>query len=383
MNIQIDKDYIIRVRRELHKVPEIGFDLPKTLAIVRRELDALGIPYTEEFGESSIVATLNEGVGNRTIGLRADMDALPVTEQTGLEFASTHPGQMHACGHDCHTAMLLGAAKALKAMEKDIKCCVKFVFQASEEGVSGAKKLCDDGLMDTIDEMIGCHIVPGWTAGDVRLNKTCANACSRGLRINLTGKACHASTPQYGVDAITMAVRVYTAIQMIRTREMDPFEPVIINVGEIHGGTANNIMAEEAYMNLTLRTLKNDVDQFLVRRITEIAESTAKEMGGKAEVITYKYSPCVINDHTIADAILAAGKKVIGEKATCDKPISMGAEDFAYYTLQKPAAMFNLGVKPYDGVTAALHNGKMMVNEDALDVTPKLFVQYVLDRMEA
>ena len=118
MNIQIDKDYIIRIRRELHKVPEIGFDLPKTLAIVRRELDALGIPYTEEFGESSIVATLNEGVGNKTIGLRADMDALPVTEQTGLDFASTHPGQMHACGHDAHTAMLLGAAKALKAMKR-------------------------------------------------------------------------------------------------------------------------------------------------------------------------------------------------------------------------------------------------------------------------
>lgn len=383
MNIQIDKDYIIRVRRELHKVPEIGFDLPKTLAIVRRELDALGIPYTEEFGESSIVATLNEGVGNKTIGLRADMDALPVTEQTGLEFASTHPGKMHACGHDAHTAMLLGAAKALKAMEKDIKCCVKFVFQASEEGVSGAKKLCDDGLMDTIDEMIGCHVIPGWEAGTVRLNKTCANACSHGIRINLTGKASHASTPQYGVDAITMAVRVYNAIQMIRTRELDPFEPTIINVGEIHGGTANNIVAEEAYMNLTLRTLKTQVDEYLVRRITEIAESTAAEMGGKADVVSYKFSPCVINDHGIADAILAAAQKVIGDKATCDKPISLGAEDFAYYTLKKPGAMFNLGCLPQDGKTAALHNGKMMLNEDVFDVTPKVFVQYVLDRMEA
>ena len=128
MSYQIDKDYIIRLRRELHKVPEVGFDLPKTLAIVRRELDAIGIPYTESLGKSAIVATLNEGVGNKTIGLRADMDALPVEEQSGLDFASTIPGQMHACGHDCHTAVLLATAKALKAMEKDIKCCVKLVF---------------------------------------------------------------------------------------------------------------------------------------------------------------------------------------------------------------------------------------------------------------
>ena len=383
MSFQIDKDYIIRIRRELHQIPEIGFDLPKTLAVVRRELDALGLPYTEEFGESSIVATLNEGVGNKTIGIRADMDALPVTEQTGLPFASTHPGKMHACGHDAHTAMLLGAAKALKAMEKDIKCCVKFVFQASEEGVSGANKMCQDGLMNTIDEIIGCHVVPGWEAGSVRLNKTCANACSHGLRINLTGKASHASTPQYGVDALTMAVRVYNAIQMIRTRELDPFEPTIINIGELHGGTANNIMAEDAYMTLTLRTLKNEVDEFLVRRITQIAESTAAEMGGKAEVISYKFTPCLVNDHMVADALLAAGQKVIGDLARCDKPISLGAEDFAYYALEKPGAMFNLGCLPEDGKTAALHNGKMMLNEDTFVVTPKVFVQYVLDRMEA
>ena len=129
--MHIDKDYIIRVRRELHKVPEIGFDLPKSLAILRRELDAIGIPYTEDIGKSCIIATLNEGVGNKTIAIRADYDALPIQEETGLCYASAHPGQMHACGHDAHAAMLLGTVKALKAMEKDIKCCVKFIFQSA------------------------------------------------------------------------------------------------------------------------------------------------------------------------------------------------------------------------------------------------------------
>lgn len=378
MQINIDKEYIIRVRRELHKVPELTFDLPKTLAIVRKELDALGIPYTEEMGESSIVATLNEGVGTKTIGLRADMDALPIQEETGLEFSSTHPGKMHACGHDCHTAMLLGTAKALKKMEKDVPCCVKFVFQASEEGPSGAKKLCESGLMKDIDMMIGCHVVPGYKPGTIHLNRTCANACSHGVRIHLHGKSTHSSTPQYGVDAIAMAVKVYNDIQVMRAREMDPFEPVIINIGEFHSGHANNIVSDYAMMSLTIRSLKVEVDTKIFNRIVKIAESAAEMMGGTAEIETYKFSPPLINDLGVADGITEAAKKVVGE--VIDKPLSMGAEDFAYYTLEKPAAMFNLGVTPYDGITASLHNGKMLVNEDVLDVTPKVFIQFVLDQ---
>jgi len=381
MQINIDKEYIIRIRRELHKVPELEFDLPKTLAIVRKELDALGIPYTEELGQSSIVATLNAGKGTKTIGLRADMDALPIQEETGLEFSSTHPGKMHACGHDCHTAMLLGTAKALKEMEQEVPCCVKFVFQASEEGPSGAKKLCDSGLMKDIDMMVGCHVVPGYVPGSIHLNKTCANACSHGVRIHLHGKSTHASTPQYGVDAIAMAVKVYTDIQVMRARGIDPFEPVIINIGELHSGHANNIVSYYAVMSLTIRSLKNEVDARIYQKIQKIAESAASMMGGSAEVETYKFSPALINDHGVADGIIEAARKIVTEdKLITNKPLTMGAEDFAYYTLEKPGAIFFLGVTPYDGVTASLHNGKMLVNEDVLDVTPKVFVQFVLDQ---
>ena len=253
MQFHIDKDYIIRIRRELHKVPELSFDLPETLKIIRRELDALGIPYSEEKGKSSIVATLNEGVGNKTIGIRADTDALPIQELRESEFKSTHPGKMHACGHDAHTAMLLGTAKALKEMEKDIHCCVKFIFQASEEGVSGANLLCEDGVMDDIDFITACHVVPHMKVGTIQLNKTCSNASSRGFRIKLTGKACHVSTPQLGVDAIAMGTRVYTAIQLMRAREIAPAESLIVNIGEFHAGTANNIVpgyAENPHMNI-------------------------------------------------------------------------------------------------------------------------------------
>ena len=383
MQIRIDKDYIIRIRRELHKVPELSFDLPETLKIIRRELDAIGLPYTEAYGKSSIVATLNEGVGNKTIGIRADTDALPIEELRESEFKSTHPGKMHACGHDAHTAMLLATAKALKEVEKDIHCCVKFIFQASEEGVSGANLLCEDGVMDDIDFITACHVVPTMKVGTIQLNKTCSNASSRGFRIKLTGKACHVSTPQLGVDAIAMGTRVYTGIQMMRAREIDPFESLIVNIGEFHAGTANNIVPGYAEMTGTIRSLKNETDAYVYKRIQEIAESTAKEMGGSAEVVTYKFSPCLINDHGVVDMIFEAAEKVIGkENINPNKPISMGAEDFAYYTLKKPGAQFGIGICPADGKYAPLHNGNFTLNEDGLTTAPAIWVQIVLDQMD-
>lgn len=380
--MKADINYIIQMRRELHKIPEIGYDLPKTLALIRRELDAMGLPYTEEYGKSSIIATLNEGVGSKTIAIRADTDALPVQEETDLPFASTHPGKMHACGHDCHTAMLLGTAKKLKEMEKDIKCCVKFVFQASEEGPSGAKRICEDGFMDQVDMIIGCHVAPDKPAGQILTNKTCCNAGSHGFRIYLNGKSCHVARPQQGVDAIAMAARVYTDIQIMRARELDPFEPVVIGIGEIHGGNANNVVCDQVMMHGTIRTHRDEMDKLIYRRIEEIAANTAKDLGGTARVETSKYNPALRNDHHLADAIWEAGEKVVGTENVKEKPLSMGAEDFSHYTYYKPGAMFNLGVMPADGKHFPLHNGKMIVNEDVLDVAPNVFIQFVLDQME-
>ncbi len=380
--MQIDKNYIIDIRRELHKVPEIGFDLPKTLAIIRRELDSMKIPYTEELGTSCIVATLNEGVGNKTIALRADTDSLPIQEQTGLDFASTHPGKMHACGHDCHTAMLLGTAKALKAMEKDINCCVKFVFQSAEEILGGAKTLCDDGLMEQVDMILGCHIAPTLKAGIVRYCVGCSHASSRGFRIHLHGRSCHGAAPQNGVDAIAMAVMVYNNIQIMRSRQITPLESVVIGIGEIHGGTANNIVAEDCVLNCTLRTLSNEMDSFVYGRIQDIANHVAEDMGGTAEVETYKFSPCLFNHKEMAEALRVSAEAVVdADNVDPTRPVEMGAEDFAYYTLHKPGIMFNLGVQPEDGTRVPLHNGKMIVNEEVLDVAPGVFVQFILDQM--
>ena len=379
--MKADKQYIISMRRELHQIPEIGFDLPKTLSVVRRELEAMGLPYTESYGKSSIIATLNEGVGNKTIAIRADMDALPVEEQTGLPFASTHPGKMHACGHDCHTAMLLGTAKKLKEMEKDIKCCVKFIFQSAEEGPGGAKPICDDGLMDEVDMVVGCHIYPDKATGGIFINKICQNAASHGFKIYLNGKSCHVAKPHLGVDAIAMAMRVYSDIQVMRARELNPFDPVIIGIGEIHGGKANNVVCDQVMMHGTIRTHRNDLDEHIYKRIEQIAHSVAQDMGGSATVETTKFYPVLINDENVADAIMESAEKIVGKDLVRESPLTMGAEDFAYYTLYKPSAMFGLGAMPADGNFAPLHNGKMNINEDVLDVAPNVFIQFVLDNM--
>jgi amidohydrolase len=379
--LKADKNYIIEMRRQLHQIPEIGFELPKTLSFVRQQLETIGLPYTESYGKSCIVATLNEGVGNKTIAIRADMDALPVQEETGLAFASAHPGQMHACGHDCHTAMLLGTAKKLKEMENDIHCCVKFVFQSAEEGPGGAKTLCDDGLMDQVDLMIGCHIYPEKPTGTISLNNTCQNAGSHGFKIYLQGKSCHVAKPDQGVDAIAMAMRVYSDIQIMRARELNPFDPVVIGIGEIHGGKTNNVICDNVMMHGTIRTHRNDLDAHIYKRIEEIAHSVANDMGGIARVETTKHYPVLLNDKDIAQAIINSAQKVVGKDMIRQSPLTMGAEDFAYYTLYKPSALFCLGAMPEDGNFAPLHNGKMTINEDVLDIAPNVFIQFVLDNM--
>ncbi|MBQ8748594.1 MAG: amidohydrolase [Oscillospiraceae bacterium] len=377
----VDKNYIIGVYRELHKVPEIGFDLPKSTAIICRELDAIGIPYTQEIGKSCIIATLNEGVGNKTIALRADFDALPIQEETGLACASQHPGKMHACGHDAHAAMLLGTIKALKAMEKEIKCCVKFIFQSAEEILGGAKSICETGFMDQVDEILGCHIRPGAPTGAILINRTCDSACSRGFNLHLYGKASHVATPQAGVDAIAMAVRVYNDVQFMRARELNPLEKIVIGVGTIHGGNVNNIVCDHVEMSFSIRTQSTPLSNHIYERIQQIANSVAADMGGRAEVEPLKFAPALHNDLTICDQVEAAAVAVIGSEKIGTKAESMGAEDFAYYLEKKPGCLFNLGITKPGTPYIPLHNEKLIIDEDALDVTPKVFIQYILDQM--
>ena len=377
-HIEPDLQYIIRIRRELHQHPEIGFDLPVTLSIVKRELDALGIPYTDRYGKSSLVATLARGRG-KVVALRADMDALPITEELDLPFKSQNEGQMHACGHDTHVAMLLGTAKMLKEVEDELPCEVRLFFQAAEEyAPGGAKLMCEDGCMDEVDCIIGAHIAPSRPIGTIGLNYGCIYASSHGFYIDFYGKSCHVATPHQGVDAIAMGCRAFMDMQMMRARECNPKDPIVLGIGEFHGGSANNIVCDHVRLHGTIRTISNRAHDHIWGRVNEIATRTAEDMGGHAEVITSKHYPAVVNNPELAKMIADIGREVLGEDCVDDKmPNCMGGEDFAFYLLHKPGVFFDIGAKTDKHPTAPAHNGRFYVDEDSLTTGPRIMFEFV------
>ena len=376
-----DKDYIISLRHEIHEYPEISFDLPKTIAVVKRELESLGIEYTEKFGESSVIGVINPDKKHFTIGIRADMDALLIQEKTDLPFKSKIDGQMHACGHDAHTAMLLGTAKALKAMEDKIACRVMLVFQPSEEAVrSGAKELVRGGLMDEIDVIVGLHIENWLESGKIGVCSGASMASSRNFRVDFYGATAHASLPQTGKDAIACAVRTYNSIQQVISREVNPFEKFVCSIGELKGGTSQNIIADHAYMVGTIRTFNMELDDFLVRRITEIAENEAALIGAKAKVETSLQAYVVYNNPYISELILESAKKV--SSGIQKMPEKLSSEDFSHYLTKKPGAFIRLGTRNEEkGCVTLPHNNDFLIDEDAFETGTDTCVQFVLDNM--
>ena len=378
-----DKDYIISLRHEIHEYPEIGFDLPKTIAVVKRELENLGIEYTTEYGESSVVGIINPDKKHFTIGIRADMDALLIEEKTDLPFKSKIKGQMHACGHDAHTAMLLGTAKALKAMEDKISCRVMLVFQPSEEGIrSGAEELVKGGLMDEIDVIIGLHIENWLPSGSIGICKGSSMASSRNFRVDFHGATAHATLPHSGVDALATAVRTYNNIQYMLGREINPFSKYVCSVGKLSGGTSQNIIADYAYMLGTIRTFDMELDSFLIRRIEEIANNTAKEVGAKAVLDTSLKAFVVYNNPYISDLVLKSGEKIVGKDNIVNMPEKLSSEDFSQYLTKKPDVFIRLGTRNEEkGCVTLPHNNDFLIDEDAFEIGSDTCIQFVLDNM--
>lgn len=370
--------YARALRRELHQYPEIGFDLPRTLALVRRELEEMGIPYTEEYGRSGIVATINEGKPF-TIGIRADMDALPMTEATGLPYASKIDGQMHACGHDMHTAQLLAVGRKLNDMRDSLRCCVKLIFTPAEEYITpGAKEMVEDGLMDTVDCAIACHVDPIKPAGHITLLSGGTNANSHGMRAEFFGKSCHAHSQEKGVDAIRMAVQAYMGMELMLAREIPSRAAAVLNVGTIHGGNTNNIVCDHVEMFLTTRTHSDELTAFMERRIREICDATAKMCGGEAKVTVTKLLPYVINHPVMTANMRASAAAVVDAECIHEGVRSMGGEDFAFLSRVKPCVMFYLGV----GITTPVHSTTFCPDESAFETGIAVFTRFVLDHQD-
>ena len=383
MHHLVDKEYILRIRRELHRFPEVAFDLPKTLALIRRELEAMGIPYTERYGKSSIVAFINPDCTGFSIGFRADTDALPMTEKTGLPFASEHPGKMHACGHDAHTAMLLGTAKALKALESQLTCKVVLIFQACEEGeFSGAKLMVADGVMDLVDVIVGMHVENWLESGTVGICPGVAMAASHPMRIEFFGKAAHATLPHTGADALAMAVEAYNGINAMKATQMNPFEKYVCSVGLLRAGTTVNVIADYAEMTVSLRTYDTKTESFVVENIRALAENAAKRRGGTMVLHENAKALPLVNDPVISEKVLSSAAAVVGQENVVTMPVKLSSEDFSFYVSKKPGAFLRLGTRnEAKGCVTLPHNNDFLLDEDSLELGSKVFVQFVLDYM--
>ncbi|MDD6796217.1 MAG: M20 family metallopeptidase [Clostridiaceae bacterium] len=364
------KEEMIAFRRTIHSNPEVGGTLPKTKAYVMDKLKEFGYD-PKEICESGIVATIEGNEKGKTFLLRADMDALPVMEATECDFKSNN-GCMHACGHDMHTAMLLGAAKLLKQNQDKIKGTVKLVFQPDEEGFTGAKKMIKSGVLKNpdVDAAMAMHVHSGTPSNVVLCGLgTSIAGCNR-FRIVVKGTGAHGAMPELGVDPINIAAHIYLALQEITSREISATKPAVVTIGKFSGGEASNIIPEEVVMEGTIRSLDKENGEFIFKRMNDIVVSTAKMFRGEAELIELSSAPPLTNDTKLAKEVTSYLKDLLGEKSVVlFEGGGMGSEDFASYSYEVPSVylMLGAGTKKENSLYGeAMHNPKVVFNEDIL-----------------
>ena len=383
----VDQAELVRIRRQLHMYPELKWDLPRTAALVREELDRAGIPYeADKYGAHTIVATINPQITAFTIALRADMDALPIQERNEEKpYRSRIPGAMHACGHDAHTAMLLGAAKALHAVRDRLRCRVKLLFQPCEEGrPSGARVMCEHGVMEGIDCILMCHVNCGDPVHVVSCCPGVTNATSVAFKISLEGRAVHVASPHCGVDALAAGVKLYNGIQLLVSREVDPFDVCVMSVCAMHAGNTVATNADHCTLEGSIRCLKDSTMRWAMERLTRLARLTAEECGVRWAIEwSGEPLPSAHNDSALYEAFRACAQKVVGAERFRTLLPSPGAEDFAYYEQQKPGLLFGLGMRnPEKGACHPAHTCDWDIDEDALSTGVQVFVQFVMDAMD-
>lgn len=371
-------DWTAEARHQLHRIPERGFQEHKTHAFLKQKLDEIGIPYTTE--RTWIIGTIQGGRPGKTVALRADIDALPIQEATGLPYESEHPGMMHACGHDAHAAILLGTANLLWSMRAEIPGTVRLLFQPAEETQGGAEPMIEAGAMQGVDVVYGLHVAAQAPPGRIATRPGAMYAATDELFIDVLGKRGHGAHPRSGVDAIAIAGQIITALQTLVTREIEATESAVITIGGIHGGTATNIICDEVNMMGTLRTLTPAVREQFGERIPALCKGIAQAMGGDVQVrIRRGYCACV-NDAHEAERVLRAAERLYGAEMTRELSVSsMGAEDFAYYLLEAPGAIYHLGC----GSEYSVHNEHFTVDDACLPVgvamQATLTMEYLLE----
>lgn len=381
--------YVIDRRRYFHAHPEPSLHEVATTAAIAAELDAMGVPYERPL-ETGLVATVRgtapdaydaQGAPRRRILLRADIDALPVTERTGEPFASRDEGLMHACGHDCHIAMMLGAVRMLARMTDAMHGEARVVFQPSEENGRGAKLMIGAGVLDGVDGAFAQHIWSEVDAGKVSCEAGPRMANTDWFRVDVRGTSCHGAMPQRGADALIAAAEIVNGLQTIVSRDLSPFEPAVVTVGELHAGTARNVIAGTAYLTGTVRTYGDAAHAQMPHLIRRICQKTAEALGAEAELSDYTVANLKVeNDPASSERCARAVAEVLGEQALGRYRGTLSGEDFSEYLHHVPGVLAFLGTRnPAIGATYAQHSCYYKVDEGVLIDGSKLTVQYALD----
>lgn len=368
-------DDTVELRRRIHRHPELGLDNPRTQSAVLEALDGLPLAVHEGRGTTSVVAVLDGGEPGPTVLLRGDMDALPMPEDTGLDYASEVDGAMHACGHDAHTAMLVGAARLLAGeRRRDVRGRVAFMFQPGEEGHGGAKVMLDEGLLATaaagaepISLAFAIHQTPTIPSGVLATRGRSLLASADSLRITVTGRGGHASMPHHALDPIPIACEIVLALQSMVTRRVDAFDPAVVTVARIRGGTTVNVIPESATLEGTIRTVSERTRRAVLEEVRRVAEGIAGAHGAEAAVELTDGYPVTVNDVDAAAFALETGRLLLGERGAVEMPSpAMGAEDWSYVLQEVPGCMAFLGTSPHPGQVAPNHSNRMVLDENAM-----------------
>ncbi len=373
------RDYAVQMRREFHKYPELSWEEFETARRIRRELSQMGLPY-EEVAGTGTVATIRGKKEHPVIGLRCDIDALPITEQKELPFRSEHSGVMHACGHDGHISMLLTAAKVLAEHRSELECTVKLIFQPAEEHTNGASKMLESGKIGALDTVAGMHIFPYLDCGTISVDPGPRYTSAAFMKIKIIGKSGHGAMPHYVVDPIYVGAKVVDALQSIASRETSPMDTVVVSICTFHSGTLANIFAETAELSGTVRTFNPKLQKELPQQIERIVKHTCEAYRAGYEFDYYSDIPATINDAKCSEIAAGSVRSILGEKGLVSYAGTPGGEDFAYFLEKFPGVYAFVGCRnEAKDCCYSLHHERFDLDEDALVNGAAFYVQYTLD----
>ncbi|MFA9423709.1 MAG: M20 family metallopeptidase [Sedimentibacter sp.] len=379
-------DELVKIRRDFHMNPELGGSEYRTMNKICEYLDSWEIEYEKGVADTGVVAIIRgENKKNENsicVGVRADIDALPIKEEADVEFKSLKNGVMHACGHDAHTTIALGTAKIIKSMQSKLNGDVKFFFQPAEETTGGAERMIREGCLKNpdVDYVLGLHVDPSLKTGFVYLKYGKMMASSDEITIKAIGKSTHGAYPHEGVDPLVIASNLILSLQSLVSRNLSPLNSAVFTLGSVHGGTKGNIIPDEVEMTGILRTLDQDTRDFMKRRIGQIVENVPKAFGGEGRLYVRESYKALINNDEAVNIVRETAEKILGkENVVIGQFPNMGTEDFSYFAENTKACFFNLGCRNEEiGALYPIHSSKFKLDESCLKVGVRLQVENVL-----